>query len=88
MATDRMRSFATLKYRDPRAVLIGLRQLEAKVASSDASFAVKNLRAHGLRPLRELREACIFCYGMTECTGGPKFLVAHAEEQDYNRTAD
>jgi hypothetical protein len=24
---------------------------------------------------------------MTECTGGPKFLVAHAEEQDYDAVA-
>jgi hypothetical protein len=55
--------------------------------ASDASFAIKNLRTRELRPLRELREACIFCYGMTECTAGPKFLVAHAEEQDYDAVA-
>ena len=87
MANDRTRVFAKLKYRDPRAVLVDLRRLEATVAASDASFAVKNLRTRELRPLRELREACLFCYGMTECTGGPKFLVAHAEEQDYDAVA-
>jgi hypothetical protein len=87
MANDRTRVFAKLKYRDPRAVLVDLRRLEATVAASDASFAVKNLRTRELRPLRELREACIFCYGMTECTGGPKFLVAHAEERDYDAVA-
>jgi hypothetical protein len=87
MANDRTRAFAKLQYRDPRTVLVDLRRLEATVAASDASFAIKNLRTRELRPLRELREACIFCYGMTECTAGPKFLVAHAEEQDYDAVA-
>jgi ethanolamine ammonia-lyase large subunit len=87
MANDRTRIFANLRYHDPRAVLVELRRLEAGVAASDASFAVKNLRTRELRPLRELREACIFCYGMTECTAGPNFLVAHAEEQDYDEVA-
>lgn len=77
MATnDRTRAFAQLKYRDPRVVLVDMRRAEATVAASDAPFAVKNLRTRELRPLRELREACTFCYGMTECTG-QKFFVAH-----------
>jgi hypothetical protein len=46
----------------------------------------QNLRTRDLRPLRELREACTFCYGMTECTG-QKFFVAHAEAQDYDAVA-
>src|SRR5216684_548496 len=76
--SDRTRPFAKLQYRDPRAVLVDLRQAEVTVASSDAPFAVKNLRTRDLRPLRELREACTFCHGMAECTG-QKFFVAHAE---------
>jgi hypothetical protein len=87
MATnDRTRAFAQLKYRDPRVVLVDMRRAEATIAASDAPFAVKNLRTRELRPLRELREACTFCYGMTECTG-QKFFVAHAEAQDYDAVA-
>jgi hypothetical protein len=86
MANDRTRAFARLKYRDPRTMLIDLRRVEATVAASDAPFEVKNLRTRELRPLRELREACIFCYGMTACTG-QLFLVAHAEAQDHDAVA-
>jgi hypothetical protein len=86
MTNDRTRAFAGLAYRDPRAVLVDLRRAEVEVALSDAPFAVKNLRTRDLRPLRELREACIFCHGMTECTG-QKFFVAHVEAQDYDAVA-
>ena len=86
MVNDRTRTFAHLKYRDPRAMLIELRRIESTVATSDAPFNVKNLRTRELRPLRELREACIFCYGMTACTG-QEFGVAHAEAQDYDAVA-
>jgi hypothetical protein len=86
VSNDRTRAFAQLKYRDPRVVLVDMRRAEATVAASDAPFAVKNLRTRDLRPLRELREACTFCYGMTECTG-QKFFVAHADAQDYDAVA-
>jgi hypothetical protein len=86
MANDRTRSFSKLKYRDPRATLIELRRIETTVVASDAPFKVKNLRTRELRPLRELREACLFCYGMTACTG-QEFGVAHAEAQDYDAVA-
>ena len=79
--TDRTRSLAQLKYRDPREVLVDLRRAELTVAASDAPFKVK--RTRDLRPLRELREVCLFCHGMTECTG-QRFLVPHAEAQDYD----
>lgn len=67
-------------------MLVDLRRTELTIAASNASFAVKNLRTHDLRPLRELREACLFCHGMTECTG-QKFFVAHEEAQDYDAVA-
>lgn len=63
-----------------------LRRAELIVAASDAPFAIKNMRTRDLRPQRELREACLFCHGMTECTG-QKFFVAHVEAQDYDAVA-
>jgi hypothetical protein len=86
MPNARTRAFASLAYRDPRAVLVDLRRAEREVASLDVPFAVRNLRTRDLRPLRELREACAFCYGMSECTG-QKFYVAHVEAQDYDAVA-
>jgi hypothetical protein len=86
MPNDRTRALAALAYRDPGAVLVDLRRAEREVARLDVPFAVKNLRTRDLRGLRELREACIFCYGMSECMG-QKFFVAHAEAQDYDAVA-
>jgi hypothetical protein len=67
-------------------MLVDLRKAESIVAASNEPDAVKNLRTRELKPLRELREACLFCYGMTECTG-QKFWVAHTEAQDYDAVA-
>lgn len=84
--SDRTRAFAHLKYRDPQSTLVELRRVESVVAASNDPFLGKNLRTRDLRPLRELREACLFCYGMSQCTG-QKFRVAHAEAQDYDAVA-
>lgn len=59
---------------------------ELVIAASSEPDAVKSLRTRDLRPLRELREACLFCYGMTKCTG-QKFWIAHTEAQDYDAVA-
>src|SRR5262249_26971088 len=39
-----------------------------------------------LKPLREMREACIFVYGMEQLMG-QRFGVARAESQDYDAVA-
>jgi hypothetical protein len=86
MNSMRLRQFDRLGYVDPRAMLIRLRELEVTVAEFGASDRVRNLRVGELKPIREMREGCIFCYGMGMILGR-EFLVAQAEEQDYDVVA-
>jgi hypothetical protein len=87
MATDRVRAFRALQYHDPREVLVKLRAIELTLAGrTDVPDAVKHLRTQDLKPLRELREACLFCYGWSQIDGRD-LHVAHAESQDYDAVA-
>jgi hypothetical protein len=84
---DRARDFFELKYYDPRYVLVQLRKTELAIARrTDLPDAVKHLRTQELKHLRELREACLFCYGWSQIDG-QSFDVAHAEAQDYDYDA-
>jgi hypothetical protein len=86
MRSDRLRTLAALSYKDPRAVLLDMRQLERQIAATDIDARVRHLRANDLRKVRELREACLFCYGMSRCMR-IDIRVAHAEAQDYDAVA-
>lgn len=84
---DRARAFSGLKYYEPRHVLVQLRNTELAIARrTDLPDAVKHLRTQELKHLRELREACLFCYGWSQIDG-QSFDVAHAEAQDYDTVA-
>lgn len=82
----RLRTFNRLSYRDPRAILVDLRRLELQIASVEIDPRVRHLRTNDLRNVRELRSACLFCYGMSELTG-QKYAVAHSEAADYDVVA-
>jgi hypothetical protein len=86
MTTDRIRAFQKLDFRDPRSFLVGLSRLEPEVASSDMPEKVKKLRTNQLKPLRELRTAALFCYGMSEKIGSLVY-VASTEKQDHDFVA-
>jgi integrase len=87
VTTLRARALRGLKYYNPRHVLVELRKTELALASrTDVPDAVKHLRTQQLKPLRELREACLFCYGWSQIDG-QSFDVAHVEGQDYDAVA-
>ena len=83
MPRDRARAFRELRYHDPRKVLIELRRIETSLVRSELPAAVRHLRTNDLKPIRELREACLFCYGLGQLNG-QHVQVAHAEAQDYD----
>jgi hypothetical protein len=84
---DRARAFSGLKYCNPRQVLVELRKVELAIADrTDVPDAVKHLRTQELKPLRELREVCLFCHGWSQIDG-QSFDVAHVEGQDYDAVA-
>jgi len=82
----RNRQFAQLEYGDPFGFLIKLRELEIHVASSDTDVRIRNLRSNNLKPVREMREAALFCVGMSERIGC-KVLFAPVEQQDFDFVA-
>jgi hypothetical protein len=85
MTSLRARAFQHLHYMDPRSVLLGLRRIELSF-DANVPAAVRHLRTRDLKPLREFRAACLFCYGW-EQIDGQKIYVAQAESQDYDAVA-
>lgn len=66
MDNMRLRQFEKLTYGDPRGYLAALRKLEWAVAASPTPERIKTLRTQGLKPEREMRDAAIFCVGISE----------------------
>jgi len=79
----RLRHFATFPYVDPKQFLIELRKLELDVAIPLIPARVRTLRAQGLKPAREMRDAAIFCVGMADRTGFD-MSFASVEGQDFD----
>lgn len=87
VSNDRTRAFRDLSYLDPGPVLIELRRIERSIPRQpDLSKAVRNLRTNQLKSFRELREACLFCYGWNQIDGQHIF-VAHHEARDHDAVA-
>jgi len=66
--------------------LIKLRKLGIEVALSDLDPKVKSLRTNTLKRERELREACLFCYGLA-CRFEQPMNAIPIEEQDFDFVA-
>lgn len=81
-----LRAFSRLRYKDPRSVLIEMGGIERSIASADIDPRVKQMRTNDLRGVRELRQACLFWYGVSEVTG-QRFGVAHCQDEDYDAVA-
>lgn len=61
-----LRAAEKLEFRDPGHILVKLRKIEHVLATSETPDKVKNLRTNKLKELREIREAALFCYGMSQ----------------------
>lgn len=83
MENVRLRQFAKLAYGDPRGFLAALRRLEWAVAASPTPERIKTLRTQGLKSGREMRDAAIFCVGMSERIGFD-VRFAPVEDQDFD----
>tara|TARA_R110000787_G_scaffold272069_2_gene379458 strand:+ start:12736 stop:13323 length:588 start_codon:yes stop_codon:yes gene_type:complete len=85
MALDqiRLRRFAELDYYDPISFLKQLRVFECELAASETPEPIMRLRTGTLKTERELRDAALFCAGMSECIGQQVWMAA-AEDQDHD----
>lgn len=79
----RLRQFAKLEYGDPRGFLIQLRKFEIELSASDTPQSLRNLRTNGLKGEREMRDAALFCVGISECIGSD-VRFAPFENQDFD----
>jgi hypothetical protein len=86
MNNVRLRKFAELKFGDPRGFLRSLREVELPIAVSSTPEKIKTLRTQKLKPEREMRDAAIFCVGMSERIG-IEVLFAPVEDQDFDFVA-
>lgn len=75
-----------LEYQEPATLLRRLREVELDIATSDVAKKIKNLRTNSLKQIRELREAAIFCHGMSQRIGQTVY-VGRGESQDYDFVA-
>jgi hypothetical protein len=72
---------------DPKSALKKLRTMvEFDVALSDLAPDVKALRTQGLKRHREIRAACLFCYGLS-CWLQQPVWVYPIEDADYDFVA-
>ena len=71
---------------NPGKALQNLRRIEQGIATSDLHPKVKSLRTHSLKREREIRDACLFCYGMS-CRLGQPVWVYPKEDADFDFVA-
>jgi hypothetical protein len=79
----RLRSFSKLEFEDPNEVLEKLFPFDVAYSISDLEPKKRHLRTSSLKPVRERRDAAIFCVGMAEHLDTP-VRFSPVEEQDYD----
>ncbi len=86
MHKDTLRAYSRLVYGDLKGYLIALKRLEPQIASSGLDRKIRTLRTNKLKEWRELREAALFAYLMSERLGTP-IRIAKGENSDYDFVA-
>ncbi|WP_333795090.1 hypothetical protein [Hyphomicrobium sp.] len=90
MSMDRIRTreLSSLAYGDPTGFLRELRNVEKNLGTVVDSLPDKarRLRTNTLKPSREMRDAALFCQGMSERLGH-KVFFAPTEREDYDFVA-
>ncbi|MDX2239037.1 MAG: hypothetical protein NW203_15850 [Hyphomonadaceae bacterium] len=79
----RLRECSRLKFEHAASCLIALRKLEVTIAPCDIDERVKTLRTNGLKPYREMRDAALFCTGMSKLLSTDVWF-APFEANDYD----
>ena len=82
----RARKFGQFVYGDPRGFLIELRNVEASLGEHSMPDKVRRLRTNGLKPEREMRDAALFCVGISE-RFGLQIRFAPVEDEDFDFVA-
>jgi hypothetical protein len=59
------REWQSLEFRDPKTVLLQFDEFERQYADRDIPEHIRSLRVRRLRPAEYLRQAALFCFGMS-----------------------
>ncbi len=86
MDRSAIKSFEKLDFRDPKPLLVWLREFALQVAQTETPTKIRTLRTNSLKEWRELREAAIFCYLMGQRIGHTVY-IGRGERQDYDFVA-
>jgi hypothetical protein len=71
---------------DPERALRSLRSVQLAPALQELGPNVKNLRTNGLKRHREIRQACLFCFGMSQKIGQTVWVYP-IEDADFDFVA-
>ena len=82
----RARKFGQFAYGDPRGFLVELRKVEASLGEHSMPDRVRRLRTNGLKSEREMRDAALFCVGLSE-RFGLQIKFAPVEDEDFDFVA-
>jgi hypothetical protein len=84
MAVKRIpREWQAQKFFEPRTVLMKFEQFERQFADREMPEEVRSLRVRQLRPAHYLRQAALFCYGMSH-TSRLNVEFALLEDRDFD----
>jgi hypothetical protein len=80
------REWSKLTYFDPRTTLPRMRKAEELIArhGSHLPQRMRELRTNKTKRFRELRDAAIFCYGISTCVVKVPVYYANYESQDFD----
>lgn len=83
-----VRKLSSLEYGDPTGFLRELRKVERRLGPELAALPerTRRLRTNALKPSREMRDAALFCHGMSKRLGHQVFF-APTESEDYDFVA-
>lgn len=82
----RLRDFSSYEYGDPVGFLVKLRELEAALPDL-LPARVRRLRTNTLKPGREMRDAALFCLGISAWMGLPvRFAPVEVADFDFVAT--
>jgi len=86
MTDVRLNAWARLTFFDPAVKLPEMRQAAMEVSGFAGHLAEKilSLRGHRQRRFRELRDAAIFCFGISKCVVRKTVYYADHEDQDFD----
>lgn len=87
MRTQFPREWAALKYRSARDYLANIAPVRAVLAVSDTDERIASLRTNKLKPVRELRQICLFAHGIGSCVLSTEVYIALVEDQDFDCVA-